>query len=127
MSLKVIKSPSIFVFQMLLVDCYKPNDVSAILNINSISNYLHYRQSRYSEALSLWREMCFFYVIILPLAPAGLCGGAAGEGQRDAETEHPTEERGADTMRSCQLLPPTTKTTCHSKPRGEMQACRPNH
>lgn len=35
---------------MLLVDCYKPNDVSAILNINSIRNYLHYRQSCYSQS-----------------------------------------------------------------------------
>ncbi|XP_067231711.1 protein phosphatase 1, regulatory (inhibitor) subunit 14Ba isoform X1 [Chanodichthys erythropterus] len=35
--------------KMLLVDCYKPNDVSAIFNINRIRNYLHYRQSCYSQ------------------------------------------------------------------------------
>lgn len=59
-SLKVQKSLSTFVFQMLLVDCYKPNDVSAILIINSISNYLHYRQSCYSLSHRVSGEKCAF-------------------------------------------------------------------
>ncbi|KAI2651289.1 Protein phosphatase 1 regulatory subunit 14B [Labeo rohita] len=49
--------------KMLLVDCYKPNDV------------------RFRS-------------------------GVAGESPRDAKTQHPPEERGADAVRSPQLLPP---------------------
>lgn len=47
-----------------------------------------------------------FLAVILIRPPAGLCGGTAGEGPRDAETQHPAEERGVDAMRSSQLLPP---------------------
>lgn len=101
---------------MLLVDCYKPNDVSAfsiliavvicsiIVGVIDLSIYsLHCNYVSFHNAEDWNVQKIFLLELLNEWPPAGFCGGAAGESSRHAEIQHSPEERWADAMRSHQL------------------------